>query len=98
MEIDRSGFGGKAMNNSGLGGGDGVVETMDGRGTSQGGYGTTSLMDRRDAWKQLCLVARLNKKEIREKEIRTKMEKRKGKGNRQNNATFLKEKIEQRVV
>ncbi|CAN8242736.1 unnamed protein product [Cochlearia groenlandica] len=88
----------ETMNNSGIGWGDGVMESMDGRGTSQGGYGATALMDRRDTWKQVCLVVRLNKKEIREKEIRTKMEKRKGKGNRQNNAAFLKEKIEQRVV
>ncbi|CAN8307240.1 unnamed protein product [Cochlearia groenlandica] len=86
------------MNNSGLGWGDGAVESMGRRGTSQGGYGATALMDRRDAWKQVCLVARLNKKEIREKEIRIKMENAKKKGNRQNNAAFLKEKIEQRVV
>ncbi|CAN8271647.1 unnamed protein product [Cochlearia groenlandica] len=55
MERNRSGIGGETMNNSGLGRGDGEVETMDGRGTSQGGYGATALMDRRDAWKQLCL-------------------------------------------
>ncbi|CAN8307236.1 unnamed protein product [Cochlearia groenlandica] len=45
----------ETTNNSGLGWGDGAVESMGGRGTSQGGYGATALMDRRDAWKQVCL-------------------------------------------
>ncbi|CAN8242869.1 unnamed protein product [Cochlearia groenlandica] len=81
----------ETMNNSGIGWGDGVMESMDGRGTSQGGYGATALMDRRDTWKQVCLKSEKRKSA-------QKMEKRKGKGNRQNNAAFLKEKIEQRVV
>ncbi|CAN8319937.1 unnamed protein product [Cochlearia groenlandica] len=45
----------KTSDNFGLGSGYGGVEAMDGKGTTQGGYEATYLMDSRDAWKHLGL-------------------------------------------